>query len=883
MLRRSTPLLALLLLAACSAQPSPTPGATPATVLPSAASSTPTVVPSTPPSPPPLTAGLTATIVAATPTAPVSLPPEQPTPVALRLETTPATPAASLAGRTPKLADVKNLSAITEAYGITLTAAQRSALEQQGIIQLPLSATTINPEGRGSDREFPGLYTAVRGSTNAFDRTQANSILYTSDIFLSTYNRLFEELIKEVENTAFFPSMRDTSARLYAAAGVELAAATNDADRARWAKVRDYFAVPHCLLQNAAGAPDVSGMTGDETSAALRAFGEADATTDSREKVESCVKGLKLGADEAVVLAQVAQVYATEGAMEPVLFEAEFQEYAERTGKEFKVDFTQFTPRSHYTGTSLRRQYFRAMSWYIQLPFFLRQPELSSYAFSIASLLAKDPKALADYQRLERTIVFLVGASDDLRPSDYLRALEAGRGKPQPAVAALAFLDQARNPQVKSLGATYQSVGTEQTADVLDLTKGMRFFSGKVLRDTTWTSRLTQGDEAPLPGFTQKLPPMASALEVQSLLGSTYAGTQVDTLPFVTAQNRDAVHQMLGQLATETSALPDAAWQGSTYHLELWGLQGMYQWQDANRAALPAFMRSPAWDAKTLQTGSGAWTELRHATLLYAKQSFAEMGAGWDSPCDPGKLPEPAKGYIEPQPVLYDRMLALAYATDDGLKAQGFTGLRNAAPLTKYATLLGTVRGYTARELRDETLVEKLDTKQVDDPDKPGKKCTVTTVSSSDWETLRLLTGRLVEAQPVVVEGDYIQNKDRRAAIVADVHTGGDSTTPPFPKQTRILYEALGVPNVVIALVQDANGPRAVIGFTFRHHEFTEPHGGPRKTDEDWQKGFYEADEYDAFKYTDPKTWPAQPSWYAPLNGPATTGTSTPVPTSSAK
>ncbi len=44
--------------------------------------------------------------------------------------------------------------------------------------------------------------------------------------------------------------------------------------------------------------------------------------------------------------------------------------------------------------------------------------------------------------------------------------------------------------------------------------------------------------------------------------------------------------------------------------------------------AYPPFMQTQAWTRKDLQTSLGSWTELKHDTILYAKQVMAEMGGG---------------------------------------------------------------------------------------------------------------------------------------------------------------------------------------------------------------------------------------------------------------
>ena len=59
-------------------------------------------------------------------------------------------------------------------------------------------------------------------------------------------------------------------------------------------------------------------------------------------------------------------------------------------------------------------------------------------------------------------------------------------------------------------------------------------------------------------------------------------------------------------------------------------------------------MQSPAWVDKQLNTVLGSWSELKHDTILYAKQAYAELGGG-----PPPPPPLPPKGYVEPVPEFY--------------------------------------------------------------------------------------------------------------------------------------------------------------------------------------------------------------------------------------
>ncbi len=767
------------------------------------------------------------------------------------------------------LSDIENLDDMQQAYGFTLTAAERQVLERNKFLMLPLTETSIRPKVGGGAmsewyREFIGLYNTARGEWDYKKRTQANALFFSSDIFFHSYNLLYTELLKEMENTKFAPSMKTLSQTFFQKASAKYEQASGD-EKEGWRKVRNYFAVPYTLLSTAKQPltpDDYMNGNGVQDPAALQAlFGEEDKNADTIATATTFLNGLNLDAtSKQEVLADLQLVYKAEGKGVPTIFEQEYKQYAEDSGVAFMVDFSQFTPRSHYTGSSLRRQYFRSMMWFSQLPFFVKSAPLTDYAFKATQLLAENQQQLTDYAKLESTVNFLVGTSDDLMPADYMEALQQAEGKTDQEKAIMEYLAAARPPKIKNIPAAYPTVGDVQTSDVLLLTKGMRFFSGKFIIDSYWTGQLTQGDEAVKPGYTQKLPPMASSLEVMALLGSDYAKSKIPTLDFYKAETKEAIDQAMNELMAENATFDRAFWTSNIYNGWLWTIQSLFSWQDENKTALPRFMQSDLWPAKTLMTAAGFWTELRHATLLYAKQSFAELGGGGGE-CDPRTVPPAPKGYIEPQMQAYDRLSYLAQRTKAGLSELGFDDLRNMPQLNSYVELLEQVKSYTQKQLANTQFNETVTSGE--ETDDFGTTCTVHNIEpGSDWEEIRLqIVNGLEQSLPVPVEGAVLPAKDKRAALIADVHTGGDSANP-----TRILYEATGVPHLILVAVKDVNGPRLTVGFTYSQYEFTEAYGGQRLTDEQWQSRFYTGDDqYNAFEYTPRSSWPAIPSWFEPL------------------
>ncbi len=767
------------------------------------------------------------------------------------------------------ISSITNISDMENAYGFKFTDAEKKSLTDRKFVMKNVLDTSIRPNSSADNgHEMTQMYAQVQGPRDYKNRAPQNTLFYSSDVFLDSFNNIYTETLKEMENKTFSPAMLSLSKTFYEQANKKLLAAKTDADKKEWMKVRNYFVVPYAIFSNAAQPltladyQDASGVMLDPNKV-MSDWKAKDVTVDTVETVSAFVKNLKLDTEsETVVLTDVKTIFSAEGKAVPQVFADEYKAYTQQEGIDFEVDFSQFTPRATYTSSSLRREYFRGMKWYIMLPFFLKSPDLTTYAYGISQLMAENKSALSDYNKLEAAINFLVGTSDDLAPADYLAALQSAKGSSNQTETAFTYLVKAHDPKIKDLGAGYASVGTEQTDDVRLKTKGMRFFSGKFIVDSYWTGYLTQGDEALRPGYTQKLPPMASSLEVMTLLGSEYAESQIPKLDFYSVNNKLAIEKALGELGTQTDAYTQSDWQKNVYTTWMWTIQSLFGWQKTNHDVLPQFMQSVAWQAKTLQTASAWWTQLRHATILYAKQSFAEKGGGGPG-CDTREVPPPPKAYIEPQQEAFARLSYLAKRMDQGLKDQGYADLKNIVPLENFIALMDTVQSYVEKELGNSTLNEKVVTVTGVDPEDETKPCVHHDIEgTSDWEALRVgLMDGLTSALPVPTEGPILSAKDKREAIIADVHTGGDSSYP-----TSILYEGTGVPYVIFIAVNDVNDPRLTVGFTYSQYEFIKEYGGKRLTDEDWQKSFYEGDDtYDAYHYTDKSALPKINVWYQTL------------------
>jgi hypothetical protein len=214
-------------------------------------------------------------------------------------------------------------------------------------------------------------------------------------------------------------------------------------------------------------------------------------------------------------------------------------------------------------------------------------------------------------------------------------------------------------------------------------------------------------------------------------------------------------------------------------------------------------MQSKLFPAKQVEAFLGSYTELKHDTLLYAKQLYAEMGGGGDE----GKPPPVPKGFVEPNLPFWDNLARLVAYVEAGYRRHGLfkNHLEKFGHLSEFRDAVALYRSLAVKELQGAPISDK------------------------DYEKLRLTSlRRLVEPlEPEMI----LEAKDKRSGLIADVATDA--------VRGKILYEATGEPYVMLVLVGNDGPPRLAVGVAYNHYEFTGPLD-TRYTDDDWQKRVYE-------------------------------------------
>lgn len=462
----------------------------------------------------------------------------------------------------------------------------------------------------------------------------------------------------------------------------------------------------------------------------------------------------------------------------------------------YQEDYSQYTVRGHYTKSETLTNYFKAMMWYGRMAFLLKgpagQPEVgrdqTRSALLVVSALrtAKGGAALATWEKVYQPTAFFVGVSDDLTVQEYGQLAETVFGGVD-RIEALAdeakldlFIDQAfdlRPPQINSMVLT----GAE---DRDEATIGMRFMGQRFVLDAAIFQRLIERE---VPG--RMLP---RALDVFAGMGSEQAYSILKN----EGENKYPKYdEQMAKVRNAIRPLGLETWTQNLYWSWLYTLQALLQ---EKGEGYPTFMRSEAWARKDLNTGLGSWTELKHDTILYAKQSYAERGDG------AAQIPH---GYVEPNPELYGRLAALTQMTLDGLQGRGLLPDTDAGLLIDLLQVLERLKQIAERELAGEDLTKE-DDRWIEEF---GAKLERLTMAAADPVDPTAPPGR-----------SYIESLD--AAVVADV-----STAP-----GKVLEVGVGRVFPIYVVVPVDGRLQVNKGGVFSHYEFVQPQSD-RLTDEAWR------------------------------------------------
>ncbi len=317
----------------------------------------------------------------------------------------------------------------------------------------------------------------------------------------------------------------------------------------------------------------------------------------------------------------------------------------------YPEDYTQYIPRGHYTRSDSLRHYFLAMMWLGRMTFDRRSRD-----FTLAALLLTQALTRAEalglsarqlWEAIYQPTVFFVGKSDDLTPDLYLKLARQVYGDAFEQLSPDALADTVKLAQFQQLARALPGPKIEYP----DQPPGLRLMGQRFIPDSYVLDELVF-DKIPDGRF------MPRGLDVMAVLGSRRAYELLQQTPDWTLY--PSYPAKLDSLQREFAAYPDTVWAQNVYWNWLYCLMPLLV---PKGAGYPDWMQTLAWLDKDLYTALASWAELRHDTILYAKQSGTETGM------TPGVIGK--QGYVEPAVHLYARLASLACFLRHGLANRG--------------------------------------------------------------------------------------------------------------------------------------------------------------------------------------------------------------------
>ena len=473
-------------------------------------------------------------------------------------------------------------------------------------------------------------------------------------------------------------------------------------------------------------------------------------------------------------------------------------------------DFSQFEPRGHYTDSVELGRYFKAMMWLGRVD--LRLIETQSDGSQVfyrrqfdAAVALRQLMGDAEYKlwgQIDGTIGAYVGEHDSMTPKDMdglMTALNVTSLSDSASLTDQQIIDEiARGGWGAQRIASRIIIKGNDPNTPLPLDRSFLLFGQRYTVDSNVFVNVTYDRVA------DRL--MPNPLDVAyAALGNNAA------LTLLSGEFGNASYvQGLAKSRTLVDAHESAYWEGSLYTRWLGALRSL---SPQDNAVLPSIAKTSAWQNRMLSSQLGSWAELRHDTILYAKQSYT-VGNSCEFP----------DAYVDPYPEFYAKLGGLADAV--GTVAQGLPD--TAADLKTSAQNWVTNFKLVASNLQ----------KMADDQ---------VTGTPHSAELLAFINDAVKWDEHMMCGSSYQTNLSgwylklylsQYAGIeydptVADVHT--QPTDAAGNDVGRVLHVGTGEPRLMVVTVETCQGPRAYAGLAFSYGErITE--NWVRLNDQQWEK-----------------------------------------------
>lgn len=469
-------------------------------------------------------------------------------------------------------------------------------------------------------------------------------------------------------------------------------------------------------------------------------------------------------------------------------------------------DYSQYSPRGYYEGDEQLESYFRTMMWYGRIQFNTKSDEMLKS--SVLINIAMNDAGKEEWKDVYDITSFFVGTSDDLGFYEYFPLIQKIYGENVDIEDIVnnkegfeTFKKEAKSLRLPKINSIPINMGEDNTIQGFRL-MGQRFTIDAEIMQNLIYSRVDENSE----GNLRMLP---DVLDVAAAFGSDIA---YDLLKEQGDTDFENYSENMDKLRLDLSS--DDSFEALETNLYGNWINTLRPLLERKGKGYPMFMQSDAWAKKDIETFAGSYTELKHDTILYAKQVMAEMGDG--------DIPElDDRGYVQPEPEVYSRFKFLADATREGLEERNRISAEDAENMKKLSELADKLYVISEKELIDEVLTD------------------------DEYDLIREYGGVLEHFWYDVTKADTgdsdINTEKYQAALIVDVATDPNG---------QVLEMATGKPSIIYVIVNVDGKVKIAKGSVYSFYQFAWPQED-RLTDSKWRQmmgfepgadGFYDFD-----------------------------------------
>lgn len=480
-------------------------------------------------------------------------------------------------------------------------------------------------------------------------------------------------------------------------------------------------------------------------------------------------------------------------------------------GRERTYDFSQFKPRGHYTESEQLQRYFKAMIWLGRTDLRIQEydggtgeMELNERQLLVAHTLlttVTESGAKTHWDEITRLVTLMIGDADDLDLDSFANFLqevgvESGDDlrDPDKQLDLMARLDAEPLGVQKICSQIIYSDPFNPTVTPLPrsfLLMGQRFtVDSHVFSNVVFDRIVVDGMKV-----ERMLP---SPLDAWFALGNNRAleHLQPELVRYEYSGNLSVMRFLV-------DTYDRAFWEKNMYNGWLSGLRALSGPFVAD--PYPAPMKTGAYHDKLLHTQLASWSQLRHDTILYVKQSYTAF-----------PVCEYPDGYVEPIPQFYSALSRYADKARLVFDASGIDAQQKeyiTGHFARFKDTADTLRAIAQKQL-DGLPYSEEETSFIKNTilEKPLDVICATVISYAGWYPMLFYQG--------------VDDAVLRDPVVADVHTN--------PRDLQVLHAGTGDVNLMVLTVDTCNGPTAYAGPVFSYFERVEG-GLSRLDDDEWE------------------------------------------------